>query len=196
MLRGMSQPSDLRASDADRERAVARLRRHAADGRLTRDELDERCASAYAARTLGELAALVSDLPGGLERVADPRPATPAPAAGGIGVRPFTYVWDLPVAPGKALDEAVRHIAPALNRQRYELVERTPARLTFVYAYRPGWVWGVAVLLPFVGLLALLHHVEERIVIDVEPGPGGGSRMTIRGRAPRSVRRAFAEMMG
>jgi Domain of unknown function (DUF1707) len=32
---------DLRASDADRERSVEALRHHAAEGRLTVDELDE-----------------------------------------------------------------------------------------------------------------------------------------------------------
>ena len=30
----------------------------------------------------------------------------------------------------------------------------------------------------------------------VEPTPDGGSRMTVRGKAPRSVRRAFAQMLG
>jgi hypothetical protein len=192
----MADAPDLRASDAERERAVTRLRRHAAEGRLTMEELDERSERAYAARTVSELAALVADLPGGLERVPASRPATPAFDVGGIGVRPFTYVWDLPVPAEKAIDEAVRHIAPSLNRQRYELVERTRSRLDFRYDYRPGWVWVLVVMLPFFGLLALLHRVEERIVIELEPTPDGGSRMTVRGKAPRSVRRAFAQMLG
>jgi hypothetical protein len=54
---------DVRASDAEREAAVARLRRAAADGRLDADELDERVAAAYRARTHGDLGALVRDLP-------------------------------------------------------------------------------------------------------------------------------------
>jgi hypothetical protein len=195
MLRTMADPTELRASDADRERTVVRLRRHATEGRLTMDELDERCERAYAARTVGDLAALVADLPRGVARVAAPRPATPALDAGGIGVRPFTYVWDLPVAPEKALAEALRHIAPTLNRQRYELVERTPGSLVFSYRYRPGWVWVTVVCLPLFGLLALMYRVEERITIELEPGADGGSRMTIRGQAPRSVRRAFVEML-
>lgn len=53
----------LRASDADRERTVAALRAHVADGRITLDEFSERCATAYAARTLGDLAAIAADLP-------------------------------------------------------------------------------------------------------------------------------------
>ena len=46
------------------------LRAHCSEGRLTVDELDECSASAYAAVTLGDLAALVADLP-------DPAPAAP-----------------------------------------------------------------------------------------------------------------------
>lgn len=53
---------DLRASDAERERAVEILGRAAADGRLSVDELDGRLASAYAARTRRELAALTADV--------------------------------------------------------------------------------------------------------------------------------------
>jgi len=53
----------LRASDAERERTATLLRDHAAAGRLTPEELDERLDVAYAARTVGELDALTHDLP-------------------------------------------------------------------------------------------------------------------------------------
>lgn len=53
---------ELRASDADRERVVAVLREAFGDGRITADEHAERIERAYAARTLGELAALTADL--------------------------------------------------------------------------------------------------------------------------------------
>jgi len=55
-------PSDLRASDVDRERIVAVLAEAASDGRLTLDEHSERVQRAYQARTLGELAELTRDL--------------------------------------------------------------------------------------------------------------------------------------
>jgi hypothetical protein len=55
-------PHDLRASDADRERVVAVLSDAVADGRLTPAEHAGRVQRAYAARTLGELAALTQDL--------------------------------------------------------------------------------------------------------------------------------------
>ena len=55
--------SDLRASDAERERTVDALRGHAAAGRLEPDELEERLGRALAARSRGDLAALLADLP-------------------------------------------------------------------------------------------------------------------------------------
>jgi hypothetical protein len=53
------------AANADRERAVGVLRAGFTEGRLTQDELDERVAQAYAARTYGQLWALTADLPAG-----------------------------------------------------------------------------------------------------------------------------------
>jgi DUF1707 SHOCT-like domain len=55
-------PRDLRASDTDRDRVVALLGEAMSDGRLTADEHAERVQRAFAARTLGELAELTTDL--------------------------------------------------------------------------------------------------------------------------------------
>src|SRR5881392_226131 len=55
--------SELRASHDDRDRVVELLRVSAGDGRLTAEELDERLEHAMTARTYGELARLVADLP-------------------------------------------------------------------------------------------------------------------------------------
>ena len=52
-----------RASDAEREAVVARLRNAAGEGRLTVEELSERVELAYVARTEAELAKLSADLP-------------------------------------------------------------------------------------------------------------------------------------
>ncbi|MFF2383225.1 DUF1707 domain-containing protein [Streptomyces sp. NPDC058108] len=62
---GSGSSPGLRASHADRDRAVDVLRIAAGDGRLTADELDERLEAALSARTLGELAVLTADLPSG-----------------------------------------------------------------------------------------------------------------------------------
>jgi hypothetical protein len=53
------------ASSADRERTVGVLRAGFTEGRLTQDELNDRVAQAYAARTYGQLWALTADLPTG-----------------------------------------------------------------------------------------------------------------------------------
>ena len=55
-------PSDLRASDDDRERVVEVLAAAVGDGRLTLEEHSHRVQRAYEARTLGELATLTTDL--------------------------------------------------------------------------------------------------------------------------------------
>jgi Domain of unknown function (DUF1707) len=53
----------VRASDAEREHAVALLQHGFTDGRLTQAELEERAGAAYAARTTAELSDLTADLP-------------------------------------------------------------------------------------------------------------------------------------
>jgi Domain of unknown function (DUF1707)/2TM domain len=63
--------SELRASDADRDRVAERLRAAAGEGRLTPEELEDRLERALSARTEGELGPLVADLPG------PPRPRPP-----------------------------------------------------------------------------------------------------------------------
>jgi hypothetical protein len=59
----LQRPSEIRASDAERERVVAFLRDHALAGRLDSDELEERIGLAYGARYVGDLERLIRDLP-------------------------------------------------------------------------------------------------------------------------------------
>jgi len=66
--------SELRASHEDRDRVVELLRVSAGDGRLTAEELDERLELAMTARTYGELARLVADLPAAGSVVSAPAP--------------------------------------------------------------------------------------------------------------------------
>jgi hypothetical protein len=53
----------IRASDDDRDRAASLLREHHAAGRLDAEEFDERLDRALAAKTIGDLDELLSDLP-------------------------------------------------------------------------------------------------------------------------------------
>jgi hypothetical protein len=87
----------IRASDEDRERTAAALGGHYAAGRLTLEEFQERLDKAYAAKTLGELDDLMTDLPGtdpgqlpatrphpsGGPPLPEPRAPGPVQAAGG-----------------------------------------------------------------------------------------------------------------
>jgi Domain of unknown function (DUF1707) len=60
-------PANARMRASDRDRAVVEtiLADAFAEGRITRDEYDERTGTALASRTLGELVPLISDLPVG-----------------------------------------------------------------------------------------------------------------------------------
>jgi len=67
---------DLRVGDAEREAVAAELREHYAQGRLTMDDFSRRLDAALAARTRGDLDALIRDLP-------HVKPSdTPLPASG------------------------------------------------------------------------------------------------------------------
>ena len=76
----MNRYRSMRASDADREAIVSRLREAAGEGRLEPEELEDRVGAALRARTYGELALLISDLPGDSRWPARPRQVPPAVA--------------------------------------------------------------------------------------------------------------------
>jgi len=182
---------DLRASDADRERSVAALRHHAAEGRLTIDELDERSERAYAATTLRELAELHADLPA----AALPRPAHPAhrhkPAfPGTLG---FTVRWHSPANAKATSAELMAYVTPPLERWGYDLIQRWDDRLRFEREVRPVWTILVAIFLFPFGLFALFHKDRERITIDLAEDDRG-THIVASGIAPLRVRRAFAEL--
>jgi Domain of unknown function (DUF1707)/Cell wall-active antibiotics response 4TMS YvqF len=69
--------ASLRASDADREQAVVRLREHLLAGRLTLEEFSERVDGALRAKVTGELARLQDDMP---EVFAEPAASRRKPA--------------------------------------------------------------------------------------------------------------------
>jgi hypothetical protein len=86
------------AGSADRERTVGVLRAAFTEGRLNQDELDDRVARAYAARTYGDLWALIADVPAG-----------PLPYPGGL-----PYQQATPAVPPSAEPDTSWHSAAAL----------------------------------------------------------------------------------
>jgi hypothetical protein len=62
----------MRAGDADRDRVVELLKAAYSEGRLSKDEYDDRVADALSARTYADLDLLVADLPGAQPMTAPP----------------------------------------------------------------------------------------------------------------------------
>jgi Flp pilus assembly protein TadB len=84
----MRRHHSLRASDADRDAVVERLRVAAGEGRLEPEELEQRVDQALRARTYGDLEELLADLPGDggvLLRRAGRRTSSPAARSAALG---------------------------------------------------------------------------------------------------------------
>ena len=134
------------ASDADRERAVAVLRRGCEDGRLTVEELTERVERAYSARTIHQLEGALAGLP---------RPVAPPPAPEGVLAGPYSggqvaAVVLLTVFVPLGLFVA---LAVALSLRHGE---RSPARRTQL-----RWLlWSIAALFAANGLLTYVLLVR------------------------------------
>lgn len=71
---GASGHGHLRASDVDRDQTIDVLKAAFTQGRLTKDELDERVGQVLAARTYADLNALTSDIPRDLAPAPKPLP--------------------------------------------------------------------------------------------------------------------------
>jgi Domain of unknown function (DUF1707) len=157
----MEHRPDMRASDADRQEVVDRLRGALDEGRLKMDEYLERMSHAYQAATYGDLAPLYADLPE-TRPVAkpEPAPAAPAPAApvpppqreaarrGGYASLP---------APLKVL-WTVWGTVVAINVVVWVLVSATAAHVIYPW---PLWVagpWGVVLLGLSAGAAQLRRH--------------------------------------
>ncbi len=105
--------SDMRASDQDRERAAEVLKTGYAEGRLSKDEYDEHLSKIYAARTVGDLAAVTSQLPGGGAALlpvpaGPPRTNSKAVGAAICGVAEF-FTFGLTSIPAVMLGHAARN---------------------------------------------------------------------------------------
>lgn len=88
---------EQRVSHDDRERVAEVLRVAAGDGRLSLEELEERLEGCFAARTYGDLAPLVADLPGQAVPLAGPaRPKEVARVRRAGGNVRYEGAWEVP----------------------------------------------------------------------------------------------------
>ncbi|MFE9649861.1 DUF1707 domain-containing protein [Streptomyces sp. NPDC006365] len=112
-------PTDLRASDADRDRTADILRDALGEGRLTAEEHAERVEEVFRAKTVGELEPLVRDLPGehrtGATRAYQPPPNLPTPGE----------------VPPVADENVVAVLSSATRRGRWRMGRRTHAYAIF-----------------------------------------------------------------
>ncbi|MBQ0846740.1 DUF1707 domain-containing protein [Streptomyces sp. NPDC057621] len=111
--------TDLRASDADRDRIADMLRDAHAEGRLTAEEHAERVEEVFRAKTVGDLEPLVRDLP------AAHRPRASAA---------FTAAPNRPVPgaiPPVADENVVAVFSAAVRRGRWRVGRRTHAYAIF-----------------------------------------------------------------
>jgi hypothetical protein len=154
----MEDRPDMRASDADRQEVVERLRGALDEGRLKMDEYLERMGLAYEAVTYGDLVPLYRDLPEA-KQVAKPQaaaPPAPAPAPtpraevvkrrGFAGLpTPLKVLW------------TIWATVVSINVVIWVLVSATTAHLLYPW---PLWVagpWGVVLL----GVTALVTTIRR-----------------------------------
>jgi hypothetical protein len=164
----MEDREKMRASDADRQEVVERLRGALDEGRLKMDEYLERMERAYEAVTYGDLAPLYSDLPEA-RPVARPEPAAPVPAPSPqqpVATQPGVFAR-LP-APLKLLWTIWGSVV-LINVVVWVLVSATTAHLIYPW---PLWVagpWGVVLL----GLSAGAIQVRGGRQSQIRPGQDG-----------------------
>lgn len=195
----MAARDDFLASDHDREQAVATLASHWSAGRLDLPTFDERTAAAYAATHRAQLDALLHDLP------AEPDETLPVvgdSAASGHrrpwmpGIRRFRVDVVLREAPEVVHDQALAHIAPMLGSAGYHIAAcERPGMIRFSASSAPALPGLLAVFTGGLSLLAYVRRAERPITILCVPATTPGTtRFIAFGEAPRSVRRAFADL--
>jgi hypothetical protein len=154
----------MRASDADREEVVGRLRTALDEGRLKMPEYVERMGLAYEAVTYGDLAPLHADLPAAAvaQRPAAPRAAPapgPRPAAGRmpVGLKVLWTIW---------------LSAVSINVVVWVLVSATTGHAAYPW---PLWVAGPAGAALF-GVTVGVSHIrsDHQPPATSPPGPPAG----------------------
>jgi Domain of unknown function (DUF1707)/Cell wall-active antibiotics response 4TMS YvqF len=178
----------MRASDADRERVVTLLAEAAGDGRLTLDEHSERTERAYAARTLGDLAALTDDLavPSGQPIRLDGR----KPIAAIFGREQRDGRWVVPEHVGVAavFGEVVLDLRDALLQARRTILLATLVGGTLTLIVPDGVgveATGTAFLSRTTGELSGRLAAPEAPVIEIRTFALGGRVRVVRPRRSR-----------
>ena len=109
-------------------------------------------------------------------------------------VRRFEQEHDLPTEPEATYDSIAAHLLPGLERHGYVVVRAERGSELVLEPGRPaGWRTLVATTFPPLGLLAV---GTQRVHVTLRAHGDGGTRMSVRGRAPLAVRRALQGISG
>ncbi|MBC6460915.1 DUF1707 domain-containing protein [Actinomadura sp. HBU206391] len=163
---GLDGPEHLRVGDAERDEVAVSLHDHFAQGRLTREELDERLEATLSAKTAGDLRAVTRDLPD--PRAGSARSEGPSSAWGGAGHHGF--------APHGFAHHGFRHHGgpPRWGRHHHAHHPRFAPLLVALFivaaiASGPGWAFGTLVKAMLLGWLILavggllFHRLRHRL---------------------------------
>jgi hypothetical protein len=158
-------PGELRASDADRDRALAELSEAFQAGRITADELDQRSAQVLRARTGKELTALLADLPA--ERAPAARTGALERAHRVLAAR-IAMGASAAAATGLAAAAATNALSNGPDLQKRELAREVLARmgLSIRIPPAPGFDWAGtiapgAIAVVLVVLIVVFLHVSR-----------------------------------
>jgi DUF1707 SHOCT-like domain len=162
-----------RASDAERDDVAGALARACAEGRLSPEELEGRVQRVYAATRRPELDALLADIPKAARATAAARPARKRHFAPGIVT--FSERADVSTGRTAAFDAALSTFVPALARAGYHVV--ATERPTLIRLERRRRI-----------------AAPYPLTIVFTDAPERGTRIASFGEAPRSIRKAFAEL--
>jgi hypothetical protein len=163
----MDDRQKMRASDADRQEVIERLRTALDEGRLKMDEYVDRMGLASEAVTYGDLAPLYADLPGS-GTVARPGPRPPAPAAPPVAQPVRTSRSGMPT-PLKVL-WTIWGALVSVNLVIWLIVSVSAHHLVYIW---PVWVagpWGAILLAVSVGV-AQIRRSGGQPGPQLPPGP-------------------------
>jgi hypothetical protein len=151
--------ADLRASDADRDRALCELSEAFQAGRITAGEFDQRSAQVLAARTGKELTAPLADLP------PDHAPATALEPARRVLATRIAIGASAAGATGLAAAAATNALSNGPGLQKRELAQEVLARLGMSIRVppAPGFDWAGTITPGAIAVLLVVLIIFLRV---------------------------------